>query len=168
MIAITTLSKIRKHSPCKTGWAKLLRGLNKTAPDDEPLPLVRILEINGMDDALWALRAVDGVERDARLFACDVAQSMAHLNPDPLVQAAIDIGRRFAFGKATCKELRAARDASWDDASDAAGIARIAAWFAAWYDARFAARYAARYASDAARYAFIVRFNSEECQERID
>ena len=37
----TTLNKIREHDPCADGWQKLLAGLNKTEPDDEPLPLVR-------------------------------------------------------------------------------------------------------------------------------
>ena len=52
----TTLNKIESLDPCETGWSKLLKGLGKTEPDDEPLSLLRILEINGIDDALWATR----------------------------------------------------------------------------------------------------------------
>lgn len=69
----TTLNRIKDHSPCDEGWAKLLLGLNKTQPDDEPLALSKILGINGIKDAIWALRAVDGCDREIRLFACDVA-----------------------------------------------------------------------------------------------
>ena len=52
----TTLNKIREHSPCADGWSKLLKHLNKTEADDEPLPFAVILESNGLDDALWAMR----------------------------------------------------------------------------------------------------------------
>ena len=48
----TTLNKIRKHSPCAQGWAKLLATLNKTKADDENVSFLTILESNGLDDAL--------------------------------------------------------------------------------------------------------------------
>ena len=32
----TTLNKIREHSPCESGWRKLLAHLGKTKSDDEP------------------------------------------------------------------------------------------------------------------------------------
>jgi hypothetical protein len=56
---ITTLNSIRKHSPCEDGWKKLLKHLGKTRADDEPVTLLAILESNGLDDALWCLRAID-------------------------------------------------------------------------------------------------------------
>ena len=65
----TTLAAIREHSPCADGWAKLLRHLGKTSADAEPLMLLTILESNGLDDALWCLRAVDGHKREIRLLA---------------------------------------------------------------------------------------------------
>ena len=52
----TTLHRIRAHSPCTGGLVQLLDGLNKTAADDEPLPFARIVEITGLDDALWCCR----------------------------------------------------------------------------------------------------------------
>lgn len=36
MTITTTLNRIRAHSPCRKGWAKLLRHLGKTEADDEP------------------------------------------------------------------------------------------------------------------------------------
>lgn len=45
----TTLNRIRAHGPCQDGWSKLLKGLGKTAADDDPLPFARIAEINGLD-----------------------------------------------------------------------------------------------------------------------
>ena len=69
MPVTTTLNKIRKHSPCADGWEKLLKSLGKNKADDEPLSLMTVLESNGLEDALWCLRACDGIDREARLYA---------------------------------------------------------------------------------------------------
>ena len=64
-----TLNEIRKHNPCAEGWEKLLTYLGKTKADDEPLSLLIILDSNGINDALWCLRAVEGHDKEIRLFA---------------------------------------------------------------------------------------------------
>ena len=97
----TTLNKIRSHEPCADGWAKLLRHLGKTQADDEPLALAVILESNGLDDALWCLRAVDGHEREKRLYAVWCARRVQHLLTDPRSVAALDVAARYANGQAT-------------------------------------------------------------------
>ena len=125
----TTLNAIREHCPCTEGWAKLLRHLGKTQADDEPLSIVTILDSNGLDDALWCLRAVDGHDREIRLFAVWCARQVQHLMTDPRSLAALDVAEKHAHGKATDAELRAASDAAWA-ASRAA--ASDAAWDAAW------------------------------------
>ena len=140
----TTLNKIRSHNPCLSGWAKLLRHLGKTQADDEPLSLGTILDSNGLEDALWCLRAVDGHEREMRLFAVWCARRVQHLMTDPRSIAAIDVAERYANGEATDEELAAAWAAAWAAAGDAAGAARAAARAAAG-----AARGAARAAQDA-------------------
>jgi hypothetical protein len=78
MTTYTTLNKIRAYSPCGGGWGKLLRHLGKTQADDEPLALVTILDSNGLDDALWCLRACDGIDREARLYAVWCARQVQH------------------------------------------------------------------------------------------
>ena len=65
----TTLNKIREHKPCSDGWEKLLKALGKTMADDEELSIFAILESNGLDDAIWCLRAVDGKDFEIRRFA---------------------------------------------------------------------------------------------------
>jgi hypothetical protein len=141
----TTLNKIRAHSPCANGWEKLLKNLGKIKADDEPLALTTILESNGLDDALWCLRAVDGHECEMRLFAVDCARSVQHLMTDKRSLDALDVAERFANGLATQTELAVA----WASAGDAAGdAAKAAAWAAA--DAADAARAAADAASWAA------------------
>lgn len=87
----TTLNKIRSHSLCAGGWEKLLKNLGKTKADDEPLAITTILESNGIDDALWCLRAVDGYQKEMRLFAIECARSVQHLMTKPRSIEYIDI-----------------------------------------------------------------------------
>ena len=125
----TTLNKIRAHRPCSSGWSTLLKHLNKTQADDEPLTIVTILDSNGLDDALWCLRAVDGYDRELRLFAVRCARAVQHLMTDPRSIAALDVAERFANGEATAEELTAAKAAAGD-------AARAAAWGAQEADLR--------------------------------
>lgn len=143
----TTLNRIRAHHPCEVGWTKLLKGLGKTAPDDEVLPFSLIVEINGIDDALWCCRAEPQHDREWRLFAVWCARQVQHLVTDPRSVAALDVAERHARGEATDEELATARDAAWDADWDLAETAaREPAWEAAWV-----AGEAAQIAWDAAR-----------------
>ena len=151
-----TLSDLRKAGACIGGYNKVVRMLQGKPFSEadrarrsyirfahkEPVPLLSILESNGLDDALWALRCVAGVDRDARLFAVWSARQVQHLMTDQRSIDALDVAERFANGTATEKELTAARDAARD--------ARDAAWAAAW-----AARDAAGAAWDAQKTMFI-------------
>lgn len=147
----TTLNRIRSHNPCITGWEKLLKGLGKTEADDEPLALTRILDINGLDDAIWALRAVDD-QTQVRRYAVWCARQVQHLMTDPRSLAALDVADRHAEGQATDEELAAALAAA-AAARDAAEAARGAAGAATWAAAKGAARDAAVAAAAAARAA---------------
>lgn len=140
----TTLNKIREHGPCGikpepdgtlTGLCKLMAHLGKTTTDDEPVDLLTILESNGFDDALWCLRAVDGYEREIRLFAVACARDVEHLTDDPRVKECNDVAERFANGLATAEELAKAREAArgaarWASREAARWPSREAAWAA--------------------------------------
>ena len=161
----TTLNKIREHSPCTSGWEKLLTYLGKTKADDEPLSLLTILDSNGIEDALWCLRAVEGRDREIRLYAVWCVRQVQHLLTDKRSLDALDVAERYANGDATDAELTAAAEAAraawaaaWstrDAASAARAAARVAAWSArdAVWAARAAARDAARDAASAAAWA---------------
>ena len=137
----TTLNKIKAHHPCIQGWKQLLKHLGKTKADDEPLSLLTILDSNGLDDAIWCMRAIDGRDKEIRLYAVWCARQVQHLIKDPRSLVALDVAERFANGEATVEELDAARDAAPDAAPGAAlGEAWGAAWWAAWWAARGAAR----------------------------
>jgi len=148
----TTLNKIWEHGPCTDGREKLLKYLGKSGPDDEPLPILIGLESNGLDDTLWALRAVEKCDREIRLYACKCACRVLHIfeaaYPDDLrPRQAIETAALYAEGLATEEE----RSAAWATARDAAwAAAGDAAWAAAWAAARDATRAAAGAAAWAA------------------
>jgi hypothetical protein len=152
--SITTLNEIRAHSPCTGGWEKLLRRLGKTQADDEPLPLLTILESNGLDDALWCLRA-ESLDRLSRHFQAWCAEQVLHIfeaeRPND-----VRIRDRIAMLR-NDDATEAERDAAWAAAQAAAqaaarAAARAAAWDAAWAAARAAAWDAARAAAWAAAW----------------
>ncbi len=146
----TTLNLIRAAQPCEDGWRKLLGGLGKTRADDEPLPLLSVLDINGLDDALWVLSYAMPDDRLARHFQAWCAEQVLHLfeteRPGDLrVSEQIAMLRNDAANES---ERKAARDAAWDAARAAASAAASdaamdAARAAAWAAARTAARAAA-------------------------
>ena len=157
----TTLAAIRAQSPCEDGWRTLLAHLGKTAADDEPLPLLTVLDSNGLDDALWVLSCAMPDDRLARHFQAWCAEQVLHLfereRPnDKRVRHQI---ATLINDRADAAARDAARDAAWDAARDAwaaeaARAARAAAWGAARAAARDAAWAAARDAAmDAARAA---------------
>jgi hypothetical protein len=154
----TTLNQIRTKSPCADGWKKLLAYLGKTQADDEPLSIVTILDSNGLDDALWCLRAVQGRDKEIRLYAVWCARQVQHLMTDPRSLGALDVAEAYANGTATKEQLAnawGAAGAAWA----AAWVAWAAAWAAraamdtAWAAARAAARAASDVSWDAARAA---------------
>jgi hypothetical protein len=143
---MTTLNKIRAHHPCRDDWEKLLRGLGKAAADDEPLWIDQILDINGLEDAIWCLRAVENCDRQIRLYAAWCARRVQHLMADARSVAALDVAERFARGEASAEELAAARKAAWAAAWAAwAAEAAVAAYAAALASAASAAAWAASY-----------------------
>jgi hypothetical protein len=145
----TTLNDIRAALPCRDGWEKLLAHLGKTKADDEPLPLLTVLDSNGLDDALWVLSKAMQPEHDrlSRHFQAWCAEQVLHLYEarypgDSRVRDRIAMLRNDA---ATPDERAAAWAAAWDaaresaDAADTAGSAEYAAEAAATRDATSAA-----------------------------
>ncbi len=102
----TTLNKIRQHSPCANGWKKLLAHLGKTQADDEPVSIATVIESNGFDDALWCLRAVEGRDREIRMYAVWCARQVQHLMTDDRCAIAGCAGRCRAFRKRRSERRR--------------------------------------------------------------
>ncbi len=178
MMPTTRFRLLHDAGACKERYrflAKALGGI-KAYGRDTPITLLQILDINGFDDALWALRACDDAETFSRLLACDYAE---HVLPifetqypdDDRPRKAIAVSRRHAHGEATDAELSAAGAAgaawaAWYAAEAAARDAARAAWNAAWADARDAARAAGAAARDAARDAWHAECTWQEARLR--
>ena len=155
----TTLALLHTAGACTARYRHLCAALGGATVygKDTPIPLTRISDANGLDDALWALCAVpqhETADRDrlARIFACDCAERALPIfereRPgDTRPRAAIAVARRFAAGGATRAELAAAGAAAGAAARAAAGAAAgDAAWAAAGDtapDAAWAAAWAA-------------------------
>jgi len=153
----TTLNQIREKSPCRSGWVKLLACLGKTKADDDPLDIATVLASNGIEDALWCLRAVQGRDKEIRLYAVWCARQVQHMMTDPRSLAALDVAERFAIGEATKADLAAAEAAAGDAAGDAARIAAgIATGIAAGIATGIAAGIATGIAADSAERAMAV------------
>ena len=166
----TTLRKIRAAGPCgmrlddgkRVGYLKLRHHLGKCYGDDTPINIATILDSNGLNDALWCLRAVDGHAREVQLYAVWCARQVQSLLEDQRSVTALDVAERYANGAASNDELAAA----WAAAYDAAYAARAYAANAAAYAANAAAyaAFAAAYAANDAAYAAAVAGASRATQ----
>lgn len=159
-----TLKALRTEGACFSGYNKVVRALQGrefTEDDDarisyirfahkDPISIESIVASNGLDDALWALRCVEGRDRDIRMFAVWCARQVEHLMMDERSKNALNVVERLANGLATQDEFSAARAAARAAAWAAAGATRAAAGAAAWAAARAAADAAAEAAAWAA------------------
>lgn len=73
----TTLGKIYDAGACKSGWRALVRYLGSTFPMHAEIPLREILKSNGLADALWCLKTVEGAKDTARMFFALTLQKAA-------------------------------------------------------------------------------------------
>src|SRR3990167_8105939 len=121
----TTFSRLFGAGACTIGYRRLARSLGgiRVYGKDAPIPLSHIVESNGLQDALWCLRAVvPGEEAEAlrvsRLLALECAERVLPVYErqypnDPRVRDCLAITHRFLTGDATKEELRLARRAAY-------------------------------------------------------
>ena len=159
MIHHTTLSELKKHSCSFVNT--LVSALGKDWGENTPIPLVKIVETNGIIDAIWALRANlhPDAEKEDRLFACDVVERFLPIFErhyvDNRPRKAIEVSRLFAEGKATEEELEKARNGAFSAAFDASYSAydavktasKAAAWAAFYITTKTASEAAAAWAA---------------------
>ena len=117
----TTLKKLRAAGACVSGYNKLVCSISggkynanrKTYvrfEHDADIDLLHAVKSNGLDDALWALRASNATDRDCRLFAVWCARQV---DQNEICTNALLVAERYANGNATNEELDAALDAEW-------------------------------------------------------
>jgi hypothetical protein len=136
----TTKQLAKAADACQESYRPMCRALGPDWGPDRPIGLDHVLEVLGLNDAVWALRCVQPEEsslrdRIARSFACDCAEIalplFEHYHPeDPRPRLAIRTARDYLAGRATAEDLVAAGDDAWD-AGEAAWSAARAAWAAA-------------------------------------
>ena len=127
----TTLSALHHANACTARYKVLIEGLGGLSYGmDTPITLLHILDLCGVDDAIWALRACLPLQQHfVRELACDYAARVlpifeANYPDDHRPSKCIEVARRYARGEASEAELSVARDAAWN-------AVRVAAWAAA-------------------------------------
>lgn len=109
MKTYTTLREIREKQPCTSGWKTLITALGDGQGLDGELSFEKILETNGISDAIWCLRTLDF--ESFCLFLADVAELAIPLIPPETVNNSnlsecISKAREFKAGKLSIKEFR--------------------------------------------------------------
>ena len=149
---VTTLSALKAKSPCPSGWRILLTALGPAYGTKTPLLLARIVETNGIADALWALRCCkpDTTRHITVSFACDCAERVLPIwerqhRWDQRPHAAIRAGRAWVSMRPSVSDAygTARTAASTHAAAEGAEAADTASCNAA---------HAAAYAADTAAY----------------
>ena len=78
-----TLNLIRNNyknnNPCEESWIKLLKSLNKTKADDDPISFEYLLETLGVQDTLWVIDNCIEDKSVVRLMCADFAESVLHI-----------------------------------------------------------------------------------------
>jgi hypothetical protein len=81
----TTFNKLHEAGVCTEGYRKLakyLGGVNEYGKDT-PIPLDKIIESNGLQDTIWALRAtIEPPENLIIEFSCRCAEHVLHFYED--------------------------------------------------------------------------------------
>ena len=72
MTYTTTLKRLRKNNACARGYDLIASHVGPDFGGD--IDLLTILEVNGLDDCIWAFRATDGGTELATLFAIKCAR----------------------------------------------------------------------------------------------
>ncbi len=116
MMLQTSFRLLHEMGACKDRYkylAKSLGGIKKYG-EDTPITLLKILDVCGLDDAIWAVRACPGAEQFGHLLACDYAEHVLHVyeheHPgDYSPHNVIKTTRQYAKGEATKAEVEAMR-----------------------------------------------------------
>ena len=132
----TTLQLCKDNDACEEGYKKLLKGVGMDYPKDKPISLLKVLETNDLDDALWALQ--EASIGDNKIFSMKFGVWCArqsykyweseYPNDNRIIEC-IEATARFIEGEVGQGELPAAWSAA-RSARSAARSAESAAWSA--------------------------------------
>ena len=117
-----TLAQIKEYSPSASVWSKVFKA-NKTffggddADLNKPFPVSSILDSNGLEDTLWALRCLPEYNVLWRKFAWWCAVQVKDYAGDDRVSRCLEVVKRYCEGLATDEELSAARSEAQSEAA---------------------------------------------------
>jgi hypothetical protein len=117
--AVTALTtsryRMRRFRACHS-YAHLVEALGPDFGDKAPINLLTILDLNGVEDCLWAMRATDqDSDAVAGLMAADFAEAVSPIfgrypkSEQP--KTLLDVARAFALGQIDATEWEAAKTA---------------------------------------------------------
>ena len=92
----TTTARIDTRRPCDNRRQRAAELLGISEPSDEPISYERLLDVLGLDDALWCCRAEPQHDAIWRRYAVWCARQVQHLMDDPQSIAALDVAERHA------------------------------------------------------------------------
>ena len=152
----TTFAKAHEEGACIESYRKMTKSLGGITKygKDTPIPLDKVIEVCGLQDAIWSLRCtIEESENISIEFACRCAEHVLHFFEDKYPndrrpRQAIEAARNCI----TNKSLAAVSAASAASAARSAAYAAVSAVSATWSAARSAVS-AARSAVSAARSA---------------
>lgn len=134
----TTLKRIREHGLASGGLEKLTAYLEarygEPYLEEEPFPLLRVLESNGFEAALQSLRGVDGFEKEIREMALAFVRPVVRLMKSAVSRRAVLVAEALARGEPAWEERAEAicemakmmeRKDAWTDHADAACYALL-------------------------------------------
>ena len=110
IIPMTNFTLLRKAGFNKKMYRRLAKALGgiRNYGRNAPIPLLKVLDVCGLYNAIWALRACPHSEKFALEFAYDCAEHALRFRNDQLNQV-LEVARRITFDKATADEIFMAR-----------------------------------------------------------
>ncbi len=166
----TTLKLCKENYACASGFKTLKKSL-PDSKDTDLIPLTHIVESNGLNDAIWALRATILPCREfITEFAVWCAEQVLYIfekryPEDKRVRECIEGVRKYQKGEIQKDELKALRSAAYT-AYSAAGAADAA--YTATYSAAADAAYTAAYAAGAASATDVKQAQKEKFIEMLN
>jgi hypothetical protein len=103
----TTLRKIKACNPCDPEWRRGLSLLGKTAPDNDPIRMLDILDKMGINSALWCCRTLPEYNQEWRLFAVWCARQNQDLLVYQAHQEALEVAEAYSLGQVGLDVLKA-------------------------------------------------------------
>ena len=115
MTLTTSLYRMRRFRACHS-YAHLVEALGPDFGDKAPINLLTILELNGVEDCLWAMRATEqDSEAVAGLMAGEfikaILPTLERCPKGEQPECLADVARAFALGQIDATEWEAAKTA---------------------------------------------------------